>query len=137
LAAARGDTSHAAAWRTHADALQAALEHEAWDGHWYRRAWFDDGTPLGSAENDECQIDSIAPTWAVLAEDDPNRTREAMQTALERLVRWDDRLVLLFTPAFDRTSLDPGYIKGYLPGIRENGGQYTHSALWLILALAR
>jgi cyclic beta-1,2-glucan synthetase len=137
LARARGDNDTARVWTEHADRLRAALEKHAWDGQWYRRAYFDDGTPLGSAANDECQIDSLAQTWAVLAEADPARVRQGVQSVLERLVRRDDRLVLLFAPPFDRTALEPGYIKGYLPGIRENGGQYTHSAIWLILALAR
>ena len=137
LAQARGDEEAVIAYKEWAAQLRSALEREAWDGQWYRRAYFDDGTPLGSSTNDECQIDSIAQTWAVLAEADPGRTRQAMQAVLERLVRRDDKLVLLFTPPFDQSALEPGYIKGYLPGIRENGGQYTHSALWLVLALAR
>jgi cyclic beta-1,2-glucan synthetase len=118
-----------------AAALRAALEREAWDGEWYRRAFFDDGTPLGSKENDECQIDSIPQTWAVFANAPVERTTSAMNAVWERLVKLDEGLVLLFTPPFDKTTLDPGYIKGYLPGIRENGGQYTHPALWLIQAL--
>jgi cyclic beta-1,2-glucan synthetase len=118
-------------------ALRAAIEREAWDGAWYRRAFFDDGTPLGSHENDECQIDSIAQTWAVFANAPEERTTSALNAVWERLVKLDAGLVLLFTPPFDKTALDPGYIKGYLPGIRENGGQYTHPVLWLIQALAQ
>ena len=137
LAQSRRDEDAVRVYSEHASRLRDSLEQHAWDGQWYRRAYFDDGTPLGSAQNDECQIDSIAQTWAVLAGADSGRTREAIGAVLARLVRRDDRLVLLFTPPFDRTALDPGYIKGYLPGIRENGGQYTHSALWLVLALAR
>ncbi|MGE0756042.1 MAG: glucoamylase family protein [Pirellulaceae bacterium] len=137
VAIARGDTETASAYQQQADAIRHALEQQAWDGHWYRRAYFDDGTPLGSAQNDECQIDSIAQTWAVFAGADPDRCREAIQSVMERLVRPGDRLVLLFEPPFDRGQTDPGYIKGYLPGIRENGGQYTHPAMWLIEALAR
>jgi cyclic beta-1,2-glucan synthetase len=115
--------------------LRASLEREAWDGGWYRRAFFDDGQPLGSATNEECQIDSIAQTWAVMAQAQPERTRAAIEAVWERLVLHDQGLVLLFAPPFDKSPLDPGYIKGYLPGIRENGGQYTHPALWLIEAL--
>ena len=137
IAQARGDDDAVRLYKQRASHLREALERHAWDGQWYRRAYFDDGTPLGSASNDECQIDSISQTWAVLAEADPQRTRQAIQAVLKRLVRREDRLVLLLTPPFDQTALEPGYIKGYLPGVRENGGQYTHSALWLILALAR
>ncbi len=131
--------SHAEAddLRHKATALRSALEREAWDGEWYRRAFFDDGTPLGSHQNDECQIDSIPQTWAVFANAPAERTTMAMDAVWRRLVKLDDELVLLFTPPFDKTALDPGYIKGYLPGIRENGGQYTHPALWLIQALCK
>ncbi len=120
-----------------AASLQASLEAEAWDGEWYRRAFFDDGTPLGSAANDECRIDSIAQSWAVISgAGDPERARRAMESVEQRLVRRDDRLVLLFSPPFDTTPLDPGYVKGYLPGVRENGGQYTHAAIWTAVAFA-
>jgi cyclic beta-1,2-glucan synthetase len=135
LAEARGDTAHAAAWRAHADALQAALEREAWDGAWYRRAWFDDGTPLGSATNDECRIDSISQSWAAISgAGNPVRAELAMAAVEHELI--GDRVALLFTPPFDKTPLNPGYIKGYPPGIRENGGQYTHAALWSVMAFA-
>jgi cyclic beta-1,2-glucan synthetase len=137
LMQARGDGDAARQYQVRADALRQALEQHAWDGQWYRRAFFDDGTPLGSRQNDECQIDSIAQTWAVLADAQSHRTAQAMQAVMQRLVRRDDRLVLLFAPPFDRSMLDPGYVKGYLPGIRENGGQYTHPALWVIQALVR
>ena len=137
LADARGDTTRAAAWRAHADALQAALEREAWDGDWYRRAWFDDGTPLGSATGQECRIDSISQSWAAISgAAAPARARRAMAAVERELIRAPDRVALLFTPPFDRTPLDPGYIKGYPPGIRENGGQYTHGALWSVMAFA-
>ena len=117
--------------------LAASLDAEAWDGEWYKRAFFDDGTPLGSAKNDECQIDSIPQSWAVISgAGDEQRARQAMESVEQRLVRRDDRLMLLFSPPFDRTPLDPGYIKGYLPGIRENGGQYTHAAAWSVVAFA-
>ncbi len=137
LADARGDTAHAAAWRTHADALQAALEREAWDGDWYRRAWFDDGTPLGSVNDAECRIDSISQSWAAIsAAADRERARRAMAAVERELIRPLDHVALLFTPPFDKAPLDPGYIKGYPPGVRENGGQYTHAALWSVMAFA-
>jgi cyclic beta-1,2-glucan synthetase len=137
LAEARGDTAHAVAWRTHANALQVALEHEAWDGGWYRRAWFDDGTPLGSATDEECRIDSISQSWAVISGAAAAERAELAMAAVEReLIRPQDRVALLFAPPFDKTPLDPGYIKGYPPGIRENGGQYTHAALWSVMAFA-
>ncbi|HET7189375.1 MAG TPA: protein ndvB, partial [Gemmatimonadaceae bacterium] len=120
---------------TQADQYVAAVEREAWDGAWYRRAYFDDGTPLGSASSDECQIDSIAQSWSVLSgAGDPERSRTALRSVGERLVRDHERLILLLTPPFDKTEHDPGYIKGYLPGVRENGAQYTHAAFWTVLA---
>jgi cyclic beta-1,2-glucan synthetase len=122
---------------TEAERLRGNLERHAWDGAWYRRAWFDDGTPLGSAGNTECQIDSISQSWSVLSgAGDPQRTRSAMQALDERLVRRSDGLVQLLDPPFDRSDLDPGYIKGYVPGVRENGGQYTHGAIWTAMAFA-
>ena len=137
LAEQRSDAARAAWCRERADALLRALEEHAWDGGWYRRAYFDDGTPLGSARNDECQIDSIAQTWAVISgAANADRARQAMSAVEDRLVRDADQIILLFTPPFDRGSLDPGYIKGYVPGIRENGGQYTHAATWVVLATA-
>jgi cyclic beta-1,2-glucan synthetase len=138
IADVRGEEDRAARWRDTAQALLASLEREAWDGEWYKRAFYDDGTPLGSAQSDECQIDSIAQSWAVLSgAADPDRARHAMESVERRLVRRDDRLLLLFSPPFDQTDKDPGYIKGYLPGIRENGGQYTHAAIWSVIAFAR
>jgi cyclic beta-1,2-glucan synthetase len=131
----RGDALRAAAYAAEAERLRNAVEEHAWDGRWYRRAYFDDGTPLGSAQNDECQIDSLAQSWSVIAGGNPQRSRSAMQAAHERLVRPDDHLVQLLDPPFDKTPLDPGYIKGYPPGIRENGGQYTHAAAWFVQAL--
>jgi cyclic beta-1,2-glucan synthetase len=137
IAEARFDTARATSWRTHAAALQGALEREAWDGDWYRRGWFDDGTPFGSASNVECRIDSIAQAWAVFSgAADWGRTVRAMAAVKRELIRPQDGLALLFTPPFDQTGLDPGYIKGYPPGIRENGGQYTHAALWSVMAFA-
>ena len=133
----RGDQAQASIYRQQADAVVAALEANGWDGDWYRRAYYDDGTPLGSAQNTECEIDSIAQSWSVLSGvADADRATRAMQAVVERLVKWDDGLILLFTPPFDKTTHDPGYIKGYLPGVRENGGQYTHAALWSVWALA-
>jgi len=138
LADGRAEAARAARWRQAATALRTALEQEGWDGAWYKRAFCDDGTPLGSAQNDECQIDSIAQSWAVLSGvGDPDRARQAMESVNRRLVRQDDRLVLLLSPPFDDTAQDPGYIKGYLPGIRENGGQYTHAAVWSVIAWAQ
>jgi cyclic beta-1,2-glucan synthetase len=137
IAEARGDLQHAQEWRAHMKALRSALERDGWDGDWYRRAFFDDGTPLGSAVNAECRIDSIAQSWSVLSgAADPTHARRAMAAVDEYLVRSRDGLVLLFTPPFDQSDVDPGYIKGYLPGIRENGGQYTHGAIWSVLAFA-
>jgi len=137
LADARGEGKRAERWRSYVNALKEALEREAWDGHWYRRAYFDDGTPLGAAVNDACRIDSIAQSWSVIsAAADPARRERAMAAVDEHLVRRADGVVLLFTPPFDGTSLEPGYIKGYVPGVRENGGQYTHAAIWSVIAFA-
>ncbi len=137
LADVRGESGRALAWRAHADALKFALERDGWDGDWYRRAFFDDGTPLGSATNDECRIDSIAQSWGVISgAADPERGRRAMAAVDEHLIRRGDGLVLLFTPSFDHSVLEPGYIKGYAPGVRENGGQYTHAAVWAMIAFA-
>jgi cyclic beta-1,2-glucan synthetase len=132
----RGQDEPAAGYRQRASDLAQAIEHSAWDGEWYLRAFYDDGSPLGSSENQECQIDSMAQSWGVLSGGgDPQRLARAMQSVSERLVRRSQRLVLLFTPPFDKTQRDPGYIKGYPPGVRENGGQYTHAALWSAWAL--
>jgi cyclic beta-1,2-glucan synthetase len=137
LAQRRGDVARADWCRERADRLRGALEEHGWDGSWYRRAYFDDGTPLGSATGEECQIDSIAQSWAVISgAGDPQRARQAMASVEKHLVRDKDGLILLFTPPFDRGHLEPGYIKGYVPGIRENGGQYTHAATWVVLATA-
>jgi cyclic beta-1,2-glucan synthetase len=136
LADARKDSDFAGRCRSQSDRLQEKLEL-AWDGDWYRRAYFDDGSPLGSAQNDECRIDSIAQSWAVISGAAPlRRAEQAMDSVRAQLVRRDARLLLLFSPPFNQTSQDPGYIKGYLPGIRENGGQYTHGALWTVMAIA-
>ena len=120
----------------HMEKLRKGLE-QAWDGDWYRRAYFDDGTPLGSARNDECRIDSIAQTWAVISRvAESYRAARAMAAVNEYLIRRGDGLIVLFTPPFDKSKLDPGYVKGYVPGVRENGGQYTHAALWTVIAFA-
>jgi cyclic beta-1,2-glucan synthetase len=133
----RQDRAAAAELREYADGYAEAVETHGWDGAWYRRAYFDDGTPLGSSESAECRIDSIAQSWSVISgAGDPGRQRRAMQSLEEHLVRADARLVMLLTPPFDATPKDPGYIKGYLPGVRENGAQYTHAALWAVLATA-
>ncbi|MBW4024022.1 MAG: glycosyl transferase [Proteobacteria bacterium] len=138
LAERRHAELRAEAWRRHCVALSEALDDHGWDGGWYRRAYFDDGTPLGSALNDECRIDSIAQSWSVISSaGDPARAALSMTAVETQLVREDAGLVLLFTPPFDKTVLQPGYIKGYPPGVRENGGQYTHGALWSVIAFAK
>ena len=134
---AQGDDAVAIELRHQADRYVLAAEQHGWDGGWYRRAYFDDGTPLGSASSDECRIDSIAQSWSVISgAANPGRQVVAMQALEKHLVREDARLVMLLTPPFDRTPKDPGYIKGHLPGVRENGAQYTHGALWAVLATA-
>jgi cyclic beta-1,2-glucan synthetase len=137
LADERGEAKRAERWRQYLGALKDSLEREAWDGEWYRRAYFDDGTPLGSAVNDACRIDSIAQSWSVISgAAEPSRQTRAMAAVDTYLVRRLERLVLLFAPPFNDTPLEPGYIKGYLPGVRENGGQYTHGAIWSAIAFA-
>jgi cyclic beta-1,2-glucan synthetase len=132
----RGDGAMAAELGARADRYVAAVETHGWDGEWYRRAYYDDGTPLGASENEECRIDSIAQSWSVISgAGAPERRAQAMRS-LERWLVRPKVGILLLTPPFDRTSHDPGYIKGYLPGVRENGAQYTHAALWAILATA-
>ena len=136
LAEARQEATRATAWRAHADALPAALEN-AWDGDWYLRAFYDDGTALGSHTDVECTIDAIAQSWSVISGVAPPEHAAAAMTALDQhLVRKNEKLLLVLTPPFDKTALDPGYIKGYPPGLRENGGQYTHAAIWSVLAFA-
>jgi cyclic beta-1,2-glucan synthetase len=117
--------------------IQRAIEKEAWDGDWYRRAYYDDGTPLGSTSNDECRIDSISQSWSVLSgAGNLKRSQQALNKVMELLVQKKSKLIMLLTPPFDKTPNDPGYIKGYVPGVRENGGQYTHAAIWVIMAYA-
>jgi len=137
LANSRNDAGFGAVCAEQAALLQKNIEAHAWDGDWYRRAWFDDGTPLGSSVNDECQIDSISQSWAVISGGgDPARARQAMAAVDDRLVRRDAQLIQLLDPPFDQSDLEPGYIKGYVPGVRENGGQYTHAAIWSAMAFA-
>jgi cellobiose phosphorylase len=134
-AEARGDGERAARYRAEAARLREAVERHAWDGDWYLRAFYDDGSPLGSHTSDECRIDSLTQSWAIISgAGDPERARTAMAAVEEQLVDREAGLIRLFTPAFDQTDHDPGYIKGYLTGVRENGGQYTHAALWAIWA---
>lgn len=128
-------TQHFTAYKEH---LHTTINEQGWDGKWYRRAYYDDGTPLGSAENDECQIDALAQSWSVISGvATPDRAREAMKAVEERLISREQEIIRLLTPAFDRTEHNPGYIKGYIPGVRENGGQYTHAAVWVVKALAK
>jgi cyclic beta-1,2-glucan synthetase len=138
LAEARGDHDVVRRWREEQQRLVEALEGAGWDGDWYRRGYFDDGTPLGSSEREECRIDAIAQSWAALSgAGDPTRARTAMEAAERELVLADHEVVRLFTPPFETSSPDPGYIRSYPPGVRENGGQYTHAAVWSIFAWAR
>jgi cellobiose phosphorylase len=137
LAAVQGDSAYAESCRLRMEDYRQALEANAWDGQWYLRAFYDDGTPLGSEKNAECRIDSLSQSWAVISKAaDKTRARQAMESAMARLVDRSDQILLLFEPPFDKTERDPGYIKGYVPGIRENGGQYTHAAIWTVWAFA-
>ncbi|HXH00784.1 MAG TPA: cyclic beta 1-2 glucan synthetase, partial [Xanthomonadaceae bacterium] len=138
VARARADNAAADDCLRAAESLRQALEQHGWDGAWYRRAWFDNGAPLGSTASDECRIDSIAQSWSVLSgAGDPQRVRTAMDSLDAHLVRRDAGLVQLLDPPFDTTPQDPGYIRGYVPGVRENGGQYTHAAIWAAMAFAK
>ncbi|OIO00482.1 MAG: cyclic beta 1-2 glucan synthetase, partial [Desulfovibrionaceae bacterium CG1_02_65_16] len=138
VARAHGDAVFAGRCAEEAATLRKNIEAHGWDGQWYRRAYFDDGTPLGSAANAECQIDSISQSWSVLSgAGEPERSRQAMNALDQRLVNSEARLVQLLDPPFDASDLNPGYIKGYAPGVRENGGQYTHAAVWAAMAFAR
>jgi cyclic beta-1,2-glucan synthetase len=138
IAESRKDAKRAKAWAAHLESLTKALDRDGWDGEWYRRGFFDNGAPLGSKDSDECQIDAIAQSWSVLSGvADPKRSEQAMASLEKYLLDDQGELLRLFTPPFDKTVQEPGYIKGYPPGVRENGGQYTHGATWAILALAR
>jgi cyclic beta-1,2-glucan synthetase len=131
----RGDGELAEDFRAWAERLRVAVEENGWDGAWYRRAYFDDGTPLGTHTASEARIDAIAQAWATISgAADPERAATALESVEEKLVRREDRLIALLAPPFDHMPQDPGYIKGYVPGVRENGGQYTHGALWVVLA---
>jgi len=137
LALQHGDTAFSDQCQKEAEKLRSNIESNSWDGEWYRRAYFDDGTPLGSVQNDECQIDAVPQSWAVLSgAADPIRSRIAMASVDKRLVQRKHALIQLLDPPFDKSDLNPGYIKGYVPGVRENGGQYTHAAIWTVMAFA-
>ncbi|HOJ10547.1 MAG TPA: glycosyl transferase, partial [Clostridiales bacterium] len=132
-----GDEDRAGQYKEISANIIQAIENNAWDGSWYLRAWFDDGKPLGSTENTECRIDSIAQSWAAISGlGDIERTKEALKAVQNYLINKEEGIIKLFTPPFDKGDLEPGYIKGYVPGVRENGGQYTHAAVWVILAFA-
>jgi len=137
IARTRGDAAFAERCVSQAAQLQRNIERHAWDGAWYRRAYFDNGDPLGSQTNAECQIDSLPQSWSIISgAGDPLRSRHAMSAVNEKLVRRNAQLIQLFDPPFDKSGLNPGYIKGYIPGVRENGGQYTHGAIWTVMAFA-
>ena len=137
IAESRSEISRANKWKEHMEKLKLSIEEQAWDGDWYKRAFYDDGMPLGSAKNNECKIDSLAQTWGIISKAaDRLRVEHAMESVEKYLVKDDSKMILLFTPPLDKTTQDPGYIKGYIPGVRENGGQYTHAAIWCILAYA-
>lgn len=137
IAELKKDETFAVTCRHNAGQLRNNIQLHAWDGEWYRRGYFDDGTPLGSSVNDECKIDSIAQSWSVLSQGgDTERSKMAMSSADKHLVKKDDQIIQLFNPPFDKSKMYPGYIKGYVPGVRENGGQYTHAAVWLTMAFA-
>ncbi|MBA3670111.1 MAG: DUF3131 domain-containing protein [Sphingomonas sp.] len=137
IAKARNDKPRVTAWKAHIEAVRIALDEQAWDGDWYKRGWFDDGTPLGSSASEECRIDSIAQSWAVISgAGDSEHVVRAMAAVERELINRETGLAILFAPPFDRTAVEPGYIKGYPPGVRENGGQYTHASLWSVIAFA-
>src|SRR5262249_51985330 len=133
----RGDAARATRYESFRGDLGGALNDGGWDGAWYRRAYYDDGTPLGPASNQECRIDALAQAWAIISGAAPaDRAQQALDAAEAQLVDREAGIIRLLTPPFDRDPHDPGYIKGYVPGIRENGGQYTHGATWVVRALA-
>src|SRR5207247_306935 len=137
IARRRGDAALADRYSIEAGRLRGNIEEHGWDGEWYRRAYFDDGTPLGSAASPECQIDSLSQSWSILSGAGlRERALTAMESVDRRLVRRDARHIQLLDPPFDKSDLNPGYIKGYVPGVRENGGQYTHAAIWTVMAFA-
>jgi cellobiose phosphorylase len=137
LAGQRHDETIEKLCKTEARKLRQNIEDHGWDGEWYRRAYFDNGRPLGSASNIECRIDSIPQSWSVLSKAaDPARSQQAMAAVDRQLVKRDIGIIQLFDPPFDKSDLNPGYVKGYVPGVRENGGQYTHAAIWAVMAFA-
>ncbi|MBL0744875.1 GH36-type glycosyl hydrolase domain-containing protein [Chryseolinea lacunae] len=138
LAESQSDLAFVDVCKQNASLLKQNINKNAWDGQWYRRAYFDDGTPLGSSDNDECRIDSIAQSWSILSgAGDPERVQLAMKSVDQFLINKDKKLIQLLEPPFDKSEMDPGYIKGYVPGVRENGGQYTHAAIWMVMAFAK
>jgi cellobiose phosphorylase len=137
IAKMRGDESFVLQYTEEAEKLKNNIDVHAWDGEWYRRAYFDDGTPLGSAQNQDCQIDAIAQSWSVLSGAGSfEKTKQAMISLERRLIHSENSLIRLLDPPFDKSNMEPGYIKGYVPGVRENGGQYTHAAVWTVMAFA-
>jgi cyclic beta-1,2-glucan synthetase len=138
VAGLHNDAAFATECKKQAQQLKQNIDKSAWDGEWYKRAWFDDGTPLGSAIDEECKIDSIAQSWSVLSGGGNEKIMHtAMESAYKNLVQKDVGIIKLLEPAFDKSDQNPGYIKGYVPGVRENGGQYTHAAVWMIMAFAK
>jgi len=137
VARQRNDAAFATLCLAEAEKLRQNIELHGWDGQWYRRAYFDSGMPLGSASNPECRIDSIPQSWSILSHAaDPERSRQALAAVDQQLVKRDLGVIQLFDPPFDTSDLNPGYVKGYVPGVRENGGQYTHAAIWAVMAFA-
>jgi cyclic beta-1,2-glucan synthetase len=137
LCAARGDEERVRRYGSHRDALRTALNDGGWDGAWYRRGYYDDGSPLGSRESDEARIDALVQAWSILSGTaPPDRAEQALRSLEEHLLSEEEGILRLLAPPFDKTPRDPGYIRGYLPGVRENGGQYTHAALWVVRAFA-
>ncbi|MDO9182952.1 MAG: protein ndvB, partial [Bacteriovorax sp.] len=135
IAESRGEKPRGEIWKSHIVKIKKGIDENAWDGQWYRRAFYDDGTPMGSAENSECRIDSLAQTWSIISgAGDFNKSLQAMESVEKNLVKQNEGIILLLTPPFNKSSQNPGYIKGYIPGVRENGGQYTHAAIWCIQA---
>jgi cyclic beta-1,2-glucan synthetase len=138
IARLKNDHATLQSFGQHAESLKGNIDKHAWDGEWYRRAYFDDGTPLGSSSNEECKIDAIAQSWSVLSgAGEHDKTATAMKSVDKYLINRDKKIIQLLDPPFDKTPMDPGYIKGYVPGVRENGGQYTHAAIWMVMAFAK
>ena len=137
IAVMQNDESFAARCREEAQRLKENIDKYGWDGEWYRRAYFDNGTPLGSKENQDCRIDAIAQSWSVLSgAGSKKKTKQAMMSAENKLIHTENKMILLLDPPFSASKMEPGYIKGYVPGVRENGGQYTHAAVWTVMAYA-